>query len=177
MLNRSKNIITILGFLFLYLLITLAIVLPIFITGYDLTVSQAFAYTMLIFTEIILMSFSGFGVYIWLLLLAIIMTYIIYTPKDEIANPLAEETSKAETPKEEETTPEVEEDKVEAPKEVKTSEKEETPKTKEEPTITNEEVREYLKHLDERLLRFETTLDEQKSLTYTSDEDIENIGR
>lgn len=170
MLNRSKNIITILGFLFLYLLITLAIVLPIFITGYDLTVSQAFAYTMLIFTEVILMSFSGFGVYIWLLLLAIIMAYIIYTPKDEIANPLAEETSKAETPKEEETTSEVVE-------EVKTSEKEETPKTKEEPTITNEEVREYLKHLDERLLRFETTLDEQKSLTYTSDEDIENIGK
>lgn len=169
MLNRSKNIISILGFVFLYLLITLAIVLPIFITGYDLTVSQAFAYTMLIFTEVILMSFSGFGVYIWLLLLAIIMAYIIYTPKDEIANPLVEETSKAETPKEE-TTSEVEE-------EVKTSEKAETPKTKEEPTITNEEVREYLKHLDERLLRFETTLDEQKSLTYTSDEDIENIGK
>lgn len=168
MLNRSKNIITIFGFVFLYLLITLAIVLPIFITGYDLTVSQAFAYTMLIFTEIILMSFSGFGVYIWLLLLAIIMTYIIYTPKDEITNPLAEETSKVETPKEE-TSDVVEE--------VKTSEKEETPKTKEEPTITNEEVREYLKHLDERLLRFETTLDEQKSLTYTSDEDIENIGK
>lgn len=168
MLNRSKNIITILGFLFLYLLITLAIVLPIFITGYDLTVSQAFAYTMLIFTEIILMSFSGFGVYIWLLLLAIIMAYIIYTPKDEITNPLAEETSKVETPKEE--TSEVEE-------EVKTTEKEETPKTNEEPTITNEEVREYLKHLDERLLRFETTLDEQKNLTYTSDEEIENIGK
>lgn len=168
MLNRSKNIITIFGFVFLYLLITLAIVLPIFITGYDLTVSQAFAYTMLIFTEIILMSFSGFGVYVWLLLLAIIMAYIIYTPKDEITNPLAEETTKAETPKEE--TSEVVE-------EVKTSEKEETPKAKEEPTITNEEVREYLKHLDERLLRFETTLDEQKSLTYTSDEDIENIGK
>lgn len=163
MLNRSKNIITILGFVFLYLLITLAIVLPIFITGYDLTVAQAFAYTMLIFTEIILMSFSGFGAYIWLLLLAIIMAYIIYTPRDEITNPLAEETSKEETS-------EVEE-------EVKPSEKEETPKTKEEPTITNEEVREYLKHLDERLLRFETTLDEQKSLTYTSDEDIENIGK
>ena len=168
MLNRSKNIITIFGFVFLYLLITLAIVLPIFITGYDLTVSQAFAYTMLIFTEIILMSFSGFGVYIWLLLLAIIMAYIIYTPRDEITNPLAEETSKVETPKEE--TSEVVE-------EVKTSEREESPKTKEEPTITNEEVREYLKHLDERLLRFETTLDEQKSLTYTSDEDIENIGK
>lgn len=168
MLNRSKNIITIFGFVFLYLLITLAIVLPIFITGYDLTVAQAFAYTMLIFTEIILMSFSGFGAYIWLLLLAIIMAYIIYTPRDEITNPLAEEASKVETPKEE--TSEVVE-------EVKTSEKEETPKTKEEPTITNEEVREYLKHLDERLLRFETTLDEQKSLTYTSDEDIENIGK
>lgn len=175
MLNRSKNIITILGFLFLYLLITLAIVLPIFITGYDLTVSQAFAYTMLIFTEVILMSFNGFGVYIWLLLLVIIMAYIIYTPKDEITNPLAEETSKEEISKVE--TSEVEEDKVEVPKEVKTSEKEETPKAKEEPTITNEEVREYLKHLDERLLRFETTLDEQKSLTYTSDEDIENIGK
>lgn len=175
MLNRSKNIITILGFAFLYLLITLAIVLPIFITGYDLTVSQAFAYTMLIFTEVILMSFNGFGVYIWLLLLAIIMAYIIYTPKDEITNPLAEETSKEEISKVE--TSEVEEDKVEVPKEVKTSEKEETPKAKEEPTITNEEVREYLKHLDERLLRFETTLDEQKSLTYTSDEDIENIGK
>lgn len=175
MLNRSKNIITILGFVFLYLLITLAIVLPIFITGYDLTVSQAFAYTMLIFTEVILMSFSGFGVYIWLLLLAIIMAYIIYTPKDEITNPLAEETSKEEISKVE--TSEVEEDKVEVPKEVKTSEKEETSKAKEEPTITNEEVREYLKHLDERLLRFETTLDEQKSLTYTSDEDIENIGK
>lgn len=171
MLNRSKNIITILGFVFLYLLITLAIVLPIFITGYDLTVSQAFAYTMLIFTEIILMSFSGFGVYIWLLLLAIIMTYIIYTPRDEITNPLAEETTKEETPQEEAS---------EVVEEVKTSEKEETPKTdkaEEEPTITNEEVREYLKHLDERLLRFETTLDEQKSLTYTSDEDIENIGK
>lgn len=167
MLNRSKNIIIIFGLVFLYLLITLAIVLPIFITGYDLTVSQAFAYTMLIFTEIILMLFSGFGVYIWLLLLAIIMAYIIYTPKDEITNPLAEETS-VETPKEE--TPEVVE-------EVKTSEKEETPKTKEEPTITNEEVREYLKHLDERLLRFETTLEEQKNLTYTSDEEIENIGK
>lgn len=163
MLNRSKNIITILGFVFLYLLITLAIVLPIFITGYDLTVSQAFAYTMLIFTEIILMSFSGFGVYIWLLLLAIIMAYIIYTPRDEITNPLAEETSKVET--------------SEVVEEVKTYESEEAPKTKEEPTITNEEVREYLKHLDERLLRFETTLDEQKSLTYTSDEDIENIGK
>lgn len=168
MLNRSKNIITILGFAFLYLLITLAIVLPIFITGYDLTVSQAFAYTMLIFTEIILMSFSGFGVYIWLLLLAAIMAYIIYTPKDEITNPLTEETSNVET-SDEETSEVVEE--------VKTSEKEESSKTKEEPTITNEEVREYLKHLDERLLRFETTLDEQKSLTYTSDEDIENIGK
>lgn len=168
MLNRSKNIITIFGFIFLYLLITLAIVLPIFITGYDLTVAQAFAYTMLIFTEIILMSFSGFGVYIWLLLLAIIMTYIIYTPRDEITNPLEEEISEVETP-EEETSEVVEEE--------KTSEREETPKTKEEPTITNEEVREYLKHLDERLLRFETSLDEQKSLTYTSDEDIENIGK
>lgn len=160
MLNRSKNIITIFGFAFLYLLITLAIVLPIFITGYDLTVAQAFAYTMLIFTEVILMSFSGFGVYIWLLLLAIIMTYIIYTPKDEITNPLEEETSK------EESSEEVTEE--------KTTE-EETPK--EEPTITNEEVREYLKHLDERLLRFETTLDEEKSLTSISDEDIENIGK
>jgi len=160
LLNRSKNIITIFGFAFLYLLITLAIVLPIFITGYDLTVAQAFAYTMLIFTEVILMSFSGFGVYIWLLLLAIIMTYIIYTPKDEITNPLEEETSK------EESSEEVTEE--------KTTE-EETPK--EEPTITNEEVREYLKHLDERLLRFETTLDEEKSLTSISDEDIENIGK
>lgn len=160
MLNRSKNIITIFGFVFLYLLITLAIVLPIFITGYDLTVAQAFAYTMLIFTEVILMSFSGFGVYIWLLLLAIIMSYVIYTPKDEITNPWEEETSK------EESSEEVTEE--------KTTE-EETPK--EEPTITNEEVREYLKHLDERLLRFETTLDEQKSLTSISDEDIENIGK